>query len=69
MAHHRLARVALVAVAMAGLLIRALLTGEFAGALFLLGFAGLFAWQIGGFMKRNRPRTYTLDALPMDVLP
>ena len=64
-----LALVALVAVAMAGLLIRALLTGEFAGALFLLGFAGLFAWQIGGFMKRNRPRTYTLDALPMDVLP
>ncbi len=60
---------ALVGIAMAGLLIRALLTGEFAGALFLVGFAALFAWQIGGFMKRNRPRAYTLDALPMDVLP
>ncbi len=59
----------LVAVAMAGLLIRAIVTGEFAGAVFLVGFAGLFAWQIGGFMKRNRPRAYTLDALPMDVLP
>ncbi len=64
-----LAVMALVAAAMAGLLIRALLTGEFAGALFLVGFAALFAWQIGGFMKRNRPRAYTLDALPMDVLP
>ena len=64
-----LALMALVAAAMAGLLIRALLTGEFAGALFLVGFAALFAWQIGGFMKRNRPRAYTLDALPMDVLP
>jgi len=60
---------ALVAAAMAGLLIRALWTGEFAGAIFLVGFAGLFAWQIGGFMKRNRPRAYTLDALPDDVLP
>jgi hypothetical protein len=64
-----LAMMALVGIAMAGLLIRALWTGEFGGALFLLGFAGLFAWQIGGFMKRNRPRAYTLDALPMDVLP
>ena len=64
-----LALMALVAVAIAGLLIRALVTGEFAGAIFLVGFAGLFVWQIGGFMKRNRPRAYTLDALPMDVLP
>ena len=64
-----LAVMALVAVAIAGLLIRALVTGEFAGAIFLVGFAGLFVWQIGGFMKRNRPRAYTLDALPMDVLP
>ena len=60
---------AMVGIAIAGLLIRALWTGEFAGAIFLVGFAGLFAWQIGGFMKRNRPRAYTLQALPMDVLP
>lgn len=58
-----------VGVAIAGLLARALATGEFAGALFLVGFAGLFAWQIGNFMRRNKPRTYTLDALPQDVLP
>lgn len=58
-----------VGVAMLGLLIRALVTGEFAGALFLVGFAVLFGWQIGHFMRRNRPRGYTFDALPQDVLP
>ena len=51
--------VALLAVAMAGLLVRALMTGEYAGALFLVGFAALFVWQIGGFIRRNRPRSYT----------
>ena len=61
--------VGLVGVAILGLLIRALFTGEVAGALFLVGFAALFAWQIGGFMRRNRPRGYTLEALPEDVLP
>ncbi len=64
-----LALVSLVAAAMIGLLVRALLIGEFAGALFLIGFAALFAWQIGGFLKRNKPRSYTLDHLPADVLP
>ncbi|TKT72448.1 hypothetical protein YH63_013980 [Afipia massiliensis] len=61
--------VALVGVAMLGLLIRALITGEFGGALFLLGFAALFGWQIGNFMRRNRPRGYTFEALPKEVLP
>lgn len=61
--------VGVVGVAILGLLIRALVTGEFAGAFFLTGFAALFGWQIGGFMRRNRPRGYTLDALPEDVLP
>lgn len=64
-----LALMALLAIALAGLLIRALWTGEFGGAIFLVGFAALFVWQIGGFMKRNRPRAYTLDALPSEVLP
>jgi hypothetical protein len=60
---------AVVGIAMLGLLIRALFTAEYAGALFLVGFAALFAWQIGGFMRRNKPRSYTFDALPKDVLP
>ena len=60
---------ALVAIAISGLLVRAIATGEFAGALFLVGFAALFAWQVGGFVRRNRPRTYTFDRLPQTLLP
>jgi hypothetical protein len=61
--------VALLAVAMAGLLLRSIATGEWAGALFLVGFAALFAWQVGGFITRNRPLTYTFDDLPKTLLP
>jgi hypothetical protein len=60
---------ALVGIAIAGLLVRAIGTGEFAGALFLVGFAALFGWQIGGFVRRNRPRAYTFDHLPQTLLP
>ena len=66
---HALVLLSLLAVAMAGLLARALFTGEFTGALFLVGFALLFAWQIGGFVKRNRPRGYTFGDLPEALLP
>jgi hypothetical protein len=59
----------LVAVAISGLLVRAIVTGEFAGALFLVGFATLFAWQVGGFIRRNRPRRYTFSDLPEALLP
>jgi hypothetical protein len=64
-----LAFLAMLTVAMAGLLIRALVIGEFAGALFVLGFAALFAWQVGGFVRRNQPRSYGFDQLPRSVLP
>jgi hypothetical protein len=59
----------LVAVAMAGLFVRAVMIGQFAGILFLVGFAALFAWQVGGFVARNRPRAYAFDALPQALLP
>jgi Domain of unknown function (DUF1772) len=59
----------LVAMAMAALFIRAIMTGEWAGALFLVGFAALFGWQIGGFISRNRPRAYAFDDLPEALLP
>ena len=59
----------LVAFAMAGLLVRAIATGELAGILFLVGFAALFGWQIGGFISRNRPQSYTFDRLPQALLP
>jgi hypothetical protein len=61
--------VALLALAMAGLLLRSLATGEWAGALFLIGFAALFAWQVGGFITRNRPLIYSFDDLPKALLP
>ena len=59
----------LVAIAISGLLVRAIATGEFAGVLFLLGFAALFAWQIGGFVRRNKHQAYTFDRLPEALLP
>lgn len=59
----------LLAIAMIGLLARALTTFEWIGALFLVGFALLFTWQVGGFVKRNRPRSYAFDALPDELLP
>lgn len=61
--------VTLLAVAMSGLLLRSIATGEWAGALFLVGFAALFAWQVGGFVMRNRPLAYTFDHLPKALLP
>jgi hypothetical protein len=60
---------ALVAIAITGLLARAVATGALGGALFLLGFAALFGWQIGGFIRRNKPQRYTFDALPEELLP
>jgi hypothetical protein len=61
--------VTLLGVAMAGLLLRSLATGEWAGALFLVGFAALFAWQVGGFITRNRPLAYSFNNLPKALLP
>lgn len=51
------------------LFIRALVTGEYAGALFFVGFAALFGWQIGGFIRRNRPVVYSSDHLPAALIP
>jgi len=64
-----LALLAVLAVSMTGLLLRALVTAEWTGALFLVGFAALFAWQVGGFVTRNRPRHYSFDDLPEALLP
>ena len=61
--------VALFGVAMVGLLARALAIREWAGAAFLIGFAALFTWQVGGFIRRNRPRSYTFADIPKALLP
>jgi hypothetical protein len=60
---------AFVGIGMAGLLIRAIATGKFAGVLFLLGFAALFGWQVGGFITRNRPVSYEFERIPEALLP
>lgn len=59
----------LVAIAMAALAVRAVMIGQSAAILFLAGFGALFAWQVGGFVKRNRPRAYSFDDLPQALLP
>jgi len=59
----------LVGVMLLALFIRALAIGEFAGALFFVGFAALFAWQVGGFVRRNRPIAYSFDHIPEALLP
>ncbi len=60
---------AVLAAAMAVLLVRALVITEWSGALFLIGFAALFAWQVGGFVIRNKPQTYTFAEIPRALLP
>ncbi len=61
--------VTLVAIAMAGLLALSITSSQWAGALFLIGFAALFAWQVGGFVTRNRPLVYSFGDLPKALLP
>jgi len=64
-----LALVALVGVMMFSLFVQALLVGLWGGVLFLIGFAALFAWQVGGFLRRNRPLAYSFDHIPQELLP
>lgn len=64
-----LALVALVGVMMFSLFIRALMVGMWSGVLFLIGFAALFTWQVGGFLRRNRPISYSFDHIPEALLP
>jgi hypothetical protein len=63
-----LALVALVGLMMFSLLVQALLVGLWGGVLFLIGFAALFAWQVGGFLRRNRPISYGFDHIPEGLL-
>jgi len=56
-------------VAMTGLLARVVATAQWGGVLFILGFAALFSWQVGGFIRRNKPRSYSFEDLPKELLP
>ncbi len=63
-----LSALGLLGLAMAALLIRALFTGEFAGVVFIVILSALFGWQGFDFLRRNRPRSYTFDDVPNDLL-
>lgn len=58
-----------ICIATALLVVRALQQGETVATFFLLGFFVFLLWQLGNFFKRNRPRSYSLDSIPEDVLP
>jgi hypothetical protein len=54
---------------LAGLIVRALMSGIWSGAAFIAAFLGLFLWQAGNLFGRNRPGTFRPDAVPSQVLP
>lgn len=55
--------------AAAVLVVRSLQAEAWAGAAFIAAILGFFLWQTGGFLRRNRPRIYTAEALPLEALP
>lgn len=57
------------ALALAGLILRALELETFAGAAMVGAFLALFLWQLGNFFRRNRPGRYRPDAPPAVLLP
>jgi hypothetical protein len=64
-----LAVLAGVVAACVALIVRAVQGGAWTGALFILVFLVLFAWQIGAYFRANRPGAYAADAPPADLLP
>lgn len=59
----------IVSLALAVLTVRSLQAGAVTGAAFVGVFLAAFLWQAGNFFRRNRPATYTPDAIPSAVMP
>lgn len=57
------------ALGLAGLIARALQIGATGGAAFVGAFLALYLWQVGNFLRRNRPGEYRPGALPKEVMP
>jgi hypothetical protein len=57
------------ALAMAALIVLALQERAWSGAAFIAAFLGVFLWQAGTFLRRNRPGRYRPDCLPAQLLP
>lgn len=60
---------AAILLAIAALCVRALLTGEYTGALFMVGFAAWSNWYVGGILLRNKPGRYEAGSLPKQLMP
>jgi len=52
-----------------GLIFRALEIEAWLGAAFVAGMLGIFLWQTGGFLRRNKPGVYAPDQIPAHALP
>lgn len=57
------------AAALGYVLVTTLLNGEFGAGLLVVGFMGLFAWQMGPLVLRNRPVRYDPRHIPEQALP
>jgi hypothetical protein len=57
------------ALALAGLIVRALQVAAWSGSAFIVAFLGFFLWQAGNFFRRNRPGLFRPEAVPETVLP
>jgi len=58
-----------VELALMGLTARALQADAIGGATIIILFLGVFTWQGGNFLRRNRPRVYRPGALPAMLMP
>ena len=63
------ALLAMAAVGLVAVTLRALHTQAWSGAVFIGALAGYLVWQGGTFFRRNRPGRYRADALPKAVMP
>lgn len=64
-----IAAFAAVMLAVTGLFVRALATGEFIAALFMVGFAAWFGWNTAAVITRNKPQRYQPGNVPRRLLP
>lgn len=55
--------------AMAAMIARGLQASAWTGAAFVGAFLAFFLWWGGNYFRRNRPRHYSADALPADLMP
>ena len=60
---------AMTAFGLAGLIVRTIQLGAWAGGAFVVAFFAVFLWQVGNFFRRNRPTAYRPDAPPALLLP